>query len=1617
MVRLNANVIESAHEINTNEAMIIPEDELRRIARSLKKTHVDRLEDNVTEKYMKLHPSTPCDDVLSIRQLEPTLRAVIKTAGSLRLSESHAAAACDTLRGCLSRCEDSDDTTIRALAYSQELWIDILEVFLKTSENRKPKPLKLLLIALERNLVKNPSQAVRDALVSYVTSRTCHTIGLKYGTDDAVKPALQVLRHFMSKSIIRAQDIVLTISQNLEANDNKEINVPEYRSAPSQLDSLSTAQYIKYSHDFLCTVFHWVRYPDVAPSTGRLIACFSTSLRIWSSSWILDSDNALVKKQSSGPIWWSALKSSIERQPELLELFAVHVFPEMIIQDRGGIADLVEGLSLKNLTTGSGMGQNLAELHTSLLFLRAVKGRPSLGSIDGPTIEDIATGMLYHANPHIRSIAFSLVIQSSSLKEPFTETALANLLLAIPFYHAEVDPKARQDNVAMIKHLCLRLAGVLKHLDNPRPDTWSKDSQWDRDRLIPETADCPRRDRAGYEQHRAFFAWYFDFLLLELSPTASYQRHIISLKIIEFLMTNEISVMQSCNNGSFFEGKRGEAYKTWCETLPSALLDLALDPFDDVRELAASILHLIPGSSWSKLKPKGNSEYSPSVSWVTSERISLSGGSIGLTSLRNPGLELTLQRATKKMQSTARADHADGFGRLCELALSLRTVSGQEESCCKHDQLVVGHLVSELEECIKTARLNFHAATKTASLHGLLIAARYSILRYNRYSPSDGPDIEQSRIWRDLSDRLLDTASNVWIAVKDVLCADAPEGLELENPDNQPVAGSKEVLSFCWRALKESRSARTELSGAMYSAYKFLSTMMHSIIAGSKPTSIAQVLQHCHYRKFGNLAFTELAELRHRGAFSTVSQTFAECCVRCVQSKDAQTQALTREWYQKTLECIQQRASAITRRSAGLPAMITGILSAEPEGDFFDFVIQEVQAIASKEIEMHEDENLRLPQVHALNCLKDIFTDARFNASVEQHMSSALELAVQGLESARWAIRNCGLMLLKALITRINDGTNTLSSKAPSSRTRISSAVYVKYQSLPGLLLRLLAHQDAIEGGRFQRKADDADTFVLQAQRVFPALEMVEQSGIPEKHHQEIRQAVWSHVEGPVWPIRDKAARALSYLPSNEAIETEVRRCLLVPWSAQNALHGRLLYLRYLVSSSKSTLDSLHTVLEEVLKNTCSLIIQNRCPITRSSYTSLVADILEAISKHELYSDRPPNTKEHDRIIRRPSEIPSKFLSADWRIFAKYLHQECPPEPAFALEAAAKDRFIPLFESIENGTKSEQLQIAIGQTILVDMGKHGVFRNPEHADRMLRNTGYFLASSIQGGGESPTATRERIDAWSRALKLAQKEHAEIGTRQAAIDSLTAYLYTLNDMPSETETLFKRVDLLLILYDSLLDDDEDVRDTGAATVSTLLSSAASKDDTDAVRVPLMVPAARRRLLDLLKKRCSKSSNLWLEAVQRLVGIDASEEPYSSPDQSPQGPLFASPRVLLEKLKVDDTALFVEERQNLYIDEAHEAGVWREVLLSLESSAIEPGILRQLWIWATEGLDALTEVAESEVDGPLGWTSKPETFTLGVRILHAAEALMRLAEDKRLGVNRDALRMQLEKLRAV
>lgn len=79
--------------------------------------------------------------------------------------------------------------------------------------------------------------------------------------------------------------------------------------------------------------------------------------------------------------------------------------------------------------------------------------------------------------------------------------------------------------------------------------------------------------------------------------------------------------------------------------------------------------------------------------------------------------------------------------------------------------------------------------------------------------------------------------------------------------------------------------------------------------------------------------------------------------------------------------------------------MIIGVLSAHAKGLFFDDVMAKLQTISRTEVDHSSgSENLQLPQVHALNCLKDIFTDTRLGSGADSHIEDCLSIAVNYLD-------------------------------------------------------------------------------------------------------------------------------------------------------------------------------------------------------------------------------------------------------------------------------------------------------------------------------------------------------------------------------------------------------------------------------------------------------------------------------------------------------------------------------------------------------------------------------------------------------------------------------------------
>ena len=207
------------------------------------------------------------------------------------------------------------------------------------------------------------------------------------------------------------------------------------------------------------------------------------------------------------------------------------------------------------------------------------------------------------------------------------------------------------------------------------------------------------------------------------------------------------------------------------------------------------------------------------------------------------------------------------------------------------------------------------------------------------------------------------------------------------------------------------------------------------------------------------------------------------------------------------------------------------------------------------------------------------------------------------------------------------------------------------------------------------------------------------------------------------------------------------------------------------------------------------------------------------------------------------------------------------------------------------------------------------------------------------------------------------------------------------------TLAALLGVYIALWDALVDDDGEVRDLAARVASKLLSRTLSLSRDEGPRQLSMSSASvRPKLMEFMKSQDLWANRLCVEAVLRLSGVSTSlpvsSEIFSEAVMSCIRPFSE----MMSEARKPDTVLFVEEKQNLYVDEVEEARCWANVLSTSKYAEIATTAITTLSTWTLDGLAYLAQVSASDEDGPLGWTSKPEVYTLGMRLISAAKVLI-------------------------
>lgn len=368
-------------------------------------------------------------------------------------------------------------------------------------------------------------------------------------------------------------------------------------------------------------------------------------------------------------------------------------------------------------------------------------------------------------------------MSSPSTTRPYSYTALDLLRKHLATYFADSDAKFRNEVAGKVRDMFRRVRGAIFVLKKSIPRAAARKQkeqpgQTQQQHILYRTnlISLPEAQLVHcLEYHEKFLFWYIGFLCSELTPTASYQRHSASLKAVTSILRMEgeqSKTWETADDQTLFFDQFGGS---WLR----ALSDLTMDPFDDIRSHAATVLRCIFSDSRYRnfylLARQGKP---------------------------NPTQELTelLRRTEALARKTARADHSDGVARVSQL---LYRFSENEQ----HRVALLSNLIGGLEARLVVAEKDLGRAVLDAPLHGDFASLCYmwQVVSELQFSEEDLQSIQA------LQDTLVTCCERVWAAVRDILCDDSPEGhlpQELEEVDG---LDTKDVLSYSFRSVHEAR--------------------------------------------------------------------------------------------------------------------------------------------------------------------------------------------------------------------------------------------------------------------------------------------------------------------------------------------------------------------------------------------------------------------------------------------------------------------------------------------------------------------------------------------------------------------------------------------------------------------------------------------------------------------------------------------------------------------------------------------------------------------------------------------------------------------------------------------
>ncbi|KAK4227671.1 thyroid adenoma-associated protein [Podospora fimiseda] len=1425
--------------------------------------------------------------------------------------------ACVKLCSFVQQCAKSPDQALKEWASTESLTLELFQFYLEWYEHDPHRALRLVLDVLVASSTNNPNPETGRTIKKRILETLVSIVSRKY-PKQLTKSGLQCLDHLFSKKVISLDDVALAY---------KELE-------PLVVDVPALALW----KSFAFHLFSWMELTYICPLSGKCLVHIFRALD--------GTDGFTVG------LWRQWLQEALIQEPDVLEDIKNYVLVPIFKTDKAAALRLLEEFNSSQPLTvidqelsDQGILLQLATLELGKKFGLVEEPQSSLTDTQISLQETVLDSLLGHHSISVRSSAFSLLVLSQATTKPFSEVAFNLLKKHLAAFHADYDAKVRNEVLGLTKSLLRRAKNVITVAERSLTEFNNRSA----------TGPPPKKKKAGpeaaprdaseakdiLERHTAFIKWYLNFLKSELVPTASYQRHITAAKAA--LLTLRVGKHAGATDDTIDEDivSTIASDSTWIRLL----LDLLLDPFDDVREASSTLLGLIPQELVA----------APTSSSTTLLQV----------------LQEFCDRAAKLADRTGRADHGDGAARSQGLLCSW--LDSQDSK--------IGHLskiVEGIEGKIAKAEHDLGHAAIENPVHADFAAISYvwQVLAKDVYPEP------QVQMLAQIQRRILACAQRIWKTVKHVLCDDSPEGHLPEEMEDIEGLDTKDLLSYSFRAVHESSNLLRLVMGTL-----------RLKVSPGVPFPPLDV-----FRDTGFLTFEQLASLRHRGAFSTVSYTFMNCCqitqnLRTVFSEAADSDNLLREWYQGAINCIMTQAST-TRRSAGIPSLIAAVLSANASSPSFDEVFCNLEEIGKKPVRQAETDGSNLPQVHALNCLREIFRSSLLSKRAEGYLARTLLLAGTCLKSEVWAIRNCGLLLLRSLIDCLlgtGESKALIESGWDGTSVRIS---YNKYPTLPGVILGLLKSVSIDENvGQVLNSA--------AAEAVFPALDIIRRAGPPEENRDELREHIETYLGSRIWHVREIAARTLCSFLLQTEWASEIGKLLSRCGHSMNQFHGTLLTARFVIERKadlgfdlKSDSASIHLLLDTLADYSERF---EKCPEVQAGYlevlnllTSLkclqgtqVTITPEALAKygnsvsallkmevalkvvHETAAsgdvaklrthlletlNRDINTA--NRMLETIPSAWEKTLNPTARSGLCNLYMEvCNTSTAPEARAQSLLNLGALLNTAMLHSDTAELPtLAQLDNLWTNLYKAEI--NPILSCAIIETSGILMVIYASIYKDTLPDLQQRLRNWGDMILDCLDVDNSFDTRFAAATSLKSFF--LAHTPTTWDSTY--LPALSALYEALIDDDDEVRELAASASSGPLNAY------------LIAPTAADSLVAWMSSKFSTKKELISRVIFRMIG-----QTYSAYSLS----LIPAEELLRKAMEFDDS-LFAAEEQNLFVDEIRETIRWRRVFIGGEN-----GILTE---WVIEGLESILKLIEERGDdGPLGWCSDQHVFAVCARVV--------------------------------